>query len=93
MFAAADRVERIAQRRAAATRHTDLYSPDRKGILGREHKKRDGETQLIKLDRVSAITNWRHARASIPALETCAVDSCASPPSCRRICLAKRRHR
>ena len=37
--------------------HTDLYSPDRKRILGREHKKRDDETQLIKLDRVHAITN------------------------------------
>jgi len=35
--------------------YTDLYSPDLKLVLGREYKKREGQTQLIKFDRVYPI--------------------------------------
>jgi hypothetical protein len=35
----------------------DLYAPDLKLVLGRAYKKRDGQTQLIKLDRVYPIKN------------------------------------
>jgi hypothetical protein len=37
--------------------YTNLYSPDLKLVLGREYKKRDGQSQLIKFDRVYPIKN------------------------------------
>jgi hypothetical protein len=37
--------------------YTDLYSPDLKLVLGREYKHRDGQTQVIKYDRIYALKN------------------------------------
>jgi len=37
--------------------YTDLYSPDLKLVLGREYKRRDGQTQVIKYDRIYPLKN------------------------------------
>ncbi len=53
------RIERSESRSAAPPTfaYTEFYSPDLKLIVGREYKKPDGRTELIKYDRIYPIKN------------------------------------
>jgi hypothetical protein len=53
------RIERSESRSAAPPNfvYTEFYSPDLKLIVGREYKKADGRTELIKFDRIYPIKN------------------------------------
>jgi hypothetical protein len=53
------RIERSESRSAAPPNfaYTEFYSPDLKLVVGREYKKPDGRTELIKFDRIYPIKN------------------------------------
>ncbi|HEY2136877.1 MAG TPA: hypothetical protein VGH49_13375 [Xanthobacteraceae bacterium] len=53
------RIERSESRSAAPPEfaYTEFYSPELKLIIGREYKKSDGRSELIKFDRIYPIKN------------------------------------
>jgi hypothetical protein len=53
------RIDRLESRSAVPPQsvYADLYSPDLELVLGREYKHQDGQTQVIKYDRIYPLKN------------------------------------